>query len=444
MARRKTAPGDTTGVAYHVRTDQGPWTAADPMDVAVSRAKRGRQWRARTRMGLADGSTMTVSRSGATPAIALAALELVISQERQRILAPETSVPTFGELVEWAVDRIDAGRDPNVKSTNSRRTYVGVATRWAGHPVPEADHAVSGPRAHIKRSEPHESAIYSVRIDRLAPADLADEVERIVAAGGSGSLPQLRALWRKATARGIALRFLTTDPAAGIHLPSRSEARGKRVYSNGSARPRDNSLTGEQLVTLRTEVKVRYPRQRLDVSDLIILGSYTGLRIAESNSLRWTDVHLSDKESFLTIEGQVFGAGADRSWEPRVKTDSSRRAVPLPPPAADLLRERQKAARMARAEGRFDGVGAKFVFPAQMGGVPDLATAMKAVRRTLDRAGFPWVTFHTLRRTVERQLMDADADPRVIMAVMGHDPATSWSAYVDRNVDVSGVAGLLR
>lgn len=99
---------------------------------------------------------------------------------------------------------------------------------------------------------------------------------------------------------------------------------------------------------------------------------------------------------------------------------------------------------MARAEGTFDGVGAKFVFPAQMGGVPDLATAMKAVRRTLDRAGFPWVTFHTLRRTVELQLMDADADPRVIMAVMGHDPATSWSAYVDRNVDVSGVAGLLR
>ena len=111
---------------------------------------------------------------------------------------------------------------------------------------------------------------------------------------------------------------------------------------------------------------------------------------------------------------------------------------------ADLLRERQKAARAARDEGTLDGVGAKFVFPAQRGGVPDLATTMKAVRRTLDRAGFPWVTFHTLRRTVERQLMDADADPRVIMAVMGHDPATSWSAYVDRNVDVSGVAGLLR
>lgn len=40
--------------------------------------------------------------------------------------------------------------------------------------------------------------------------------------------------------------------------------------------------------------------------------------------------------------------------------------------------------------------------------------------------------------------MDAGVDARVIMAVMGHDPATSWSAYVDPNVDVTGVATIIR
>lgn len=54
------------------------------------------------------------------------------------------------------------------------------------------------------------------------------------------------------------------------------------------------------------------------------------------------------------------------------------------------------------------------------------------------------MTFHTLRRTVGRQLMDAGVDARVIMAMMGHDPTTSWSAYVDRNVDVSDVATVVR
>src|SRR5699024_5500243 len=86
----------------------------------------------------------------------------------------------------------------------------------------------------------------------------------------------------------------------------------------------------------------------------------------------------------------------------------------------------------------------RFVFPTQSGGVPDTVTARKAVRRKLDRAGFPWATFHTLRRTVERQLMDASVDPRVIMAVMGHDPATSWASYVDhKSVDVDVAATAL-
>jgi hypothetical protein len=78
------------------------------------------------------------------------------------------------------------------------------------------------------------------------------------------------------------------------------------------------------------------------------------------------------------------------------------------------------------------------------GGVPDSVPARKAVRRKLDRAGSPWATFHTMRRTVERQLMDADVDPRVIMAVMGHDPATSWASYVDHeSVDASAAARAL-
>lgn len=206
----------------------------------------------------------------------------------------------------------------------------------------------------------------------------------------------------------------------------------------------NNSLTNPQLATLRDEVTVKHPQQRLDVADLIILGSYTGLRINEANSLRWEDVHLGEEKSFLTVEGQVYGSGANRQWEPLLKRESSRRTVPLPPAAVELLRARQERMRADRRSAKASDPAAKFVFPTQSGGVPDSVTARKAVRRKLDRAGFPWATFHTLRRTVERQLMDANVDPRVIMAVMGHDPATSWASYVDhKSVDVSAAARTL-
>src|SRR5699024_9213831 len=87
---------------------------------------------------------------------------------------------------------------------------------------------------------------------------------------------------------------------------------------------------------------------RLDVGDLIILGSYTGLRINEANSLRWEDVHLGDERSFLTVEGQVYGSGTDRRWEPLLKRESSRRLVPLTPAAVDLLQARKGGAAQAR------------------------------------------------------------------------------------------------
>ncbi|WP_264674035.1 hypothetical protein [Brachybacterium subflavum] len=39
--------------------------------------------------------------------------------------------------------------------------------------------------------------------------------------------------------------------------------------------------------------------------------------------------------------------------------------------------------------------------------------------------------------------MDAGTDPRVMMAIIGHDPATSWAYYTDRRVDVSKAADTL-
>src|SRR5690625_7198940 len=110
MARRKTAPGDITGIRYSIRTDGGPWRAACPTDSTLARAKRGRQWRAQTRMGRPDGTTTKVSRSGLPPAGALAALELLLAAGRRGVLDAEDSVPALGGVSPWAGGGIAQGR----------------------------------------------------------------------------------------------------------------------------------------------------------------------------------------------------------------------------------------------------------------------------------------------------------------------------------------------
>lgn len=178
MSRRKTPPGSTTAVAFHVRTDGGPWRAADPSDPSLSRAKRGRQWRARCRLRLKDGTMTQLSRSAQTPSLAQSALERVVDHERRSFDADD-AVPTLGDLIAWAVERIESGRDPQVKSPNSVSKYLGVARLWTGHPSPADDADSTGARSHIRRAKPQESRVHGIPIDQLTPADLSDELERV-------------------------------------------------------------------------------------------------------------------------------------------------------------------------------------------------------------------------------------------------------------------------
>src|SRR5699024_11391997 len=93
--------------------------------------------------------------------------------------------------------------------------------------------------------------------DILTPAYLAAELER-VASLGAGSLPHLRALWRKATARAIALRHIAIDPAIGLPLPKPASAPANRVYKNGARRPLNNSLTDARSYEHTSELQSRF------------------------------------------------------------------------------------------------------------------------------------------------------------------------------------------
>src|SRR5699024_6835366 len=155
----------------------GPCSAACATEAALARGKRGREWRAQTRMGRPDGTTTKGSRSGLTPAGALAAMELVRAEDRRGILEPADSVPSLGSRVAWVGERIEPGRDPQVKSPSSVLQYASSARLWAGHPAPDLDESSVERRSHIKETVQHESRVRGIRIDRLTPADLADELE---------------------------------------------------------------------------------------------------------------------------------------------------------------------------------------------------------------------------------------------------------------------------
>lgn len=106
------------------------------------------------------------------------------------------------------------------------------------------------------------------------------DLERIATLGAS-SLSYLRALWRNATARCIALRHITIAQAKGRALPKPAEVPSSPDFKNGARRPVNNPLSDAQLTMLRDEVKGRHPSSGSDRQREPLLKRESGRRTAE-------------------------------------------------------------------------------------------------------------------------------------------------------------------
>lgn len=129
-----------------------------------------------------------------------------------------------------------------------------------------------------------------------------------------------------------------------------------------------------------------------DVVD-VLLG--TGFRIGEVLGLRWEDVNFSADPVEVTVNGAVKQRKKQTPdspslvWEPRPKTNKSKRTVSVPTFAADVLHRLyiEKAP------------GAVFVFATSKGTPRSPANVRTRLRRVCG-SSFEGLTPHTLRRTV--------------------------------------------
>lgn len=162
-----------------------------------------------------------------------------------------------------------------------------------------------------------------------------------------------------------------------------------------------------------------------DVADLIALLSVTSARISEALTLTWKDIDLS--------EGQGATAGVHLRG---TKIEHADRTVHLPGWCADVTRRRVQ----------LEGIAASgFAFPARRTGPrPDRRHTTRAIRGLLDRAGFPWASPHTFRRTVATLLDAQRVGLATVAKVLGHaDPSMMTRDYLGRKSDTSAVAELL-
>lgn len=229
--------------------------------------------------------------------------------------------------------------------------------------------------------------IASLKAEGLAPSTIRKE------------LAPVKVMFATAVEDGA----LRSNPAAGRRVNG-----SRRGADEEPAEERAKAMTRAELGTLLSEV----PEEWRLFFELL---AHSGLRISEALGLTWEDVEFGERPR-LVVRRQLF-----RGQLVRLKSDSSRRDVPLSPGVARRL----WVSRRSRGEG-------EPVFPSATG-TPLQASNVR--RRVLEpartRAGLPWVGFHAFRHTCASLLFENGKHIKQVSKWLGHaDAAFTLKTYV--------------
>jgi integrase len=203
----------------------------------------------------------------------------------------------------------------------------------------------------------------------------------------------LRALFADAVEEGV----LRPSPTTGLPVS---------VPNGGDADEPAKAMKRSELARVLEELD---PRWRLFFEFL----AHTGLRISEAIELRWRDLDLSLVPR-LRVRRQLRGGEAVGP-----KTAAGRRTIPLAAGMADRLRV-------------LEGPPDALVFTTTTGRQINRSNLWRDVLRPAgERAGLPWVSFHTFRHTCGSLLFSAGKNVKRVQTWLGHsDPGFTVRTYI--------------
>ncbi|MBO0777338.1 MAG: site-specific integrase [Ktedonobacteraceae bacterium] len=155
---------------------------------------------------------------------------------------------------------------------------------------------------------------------------------------------------------------------------------------------------------------------------LITLAITTGMRKGELLGLRWSDIDLEHRTlqvkrtaTYVAVDG-----GKTRYIETEPKTQSSKRAITLPPFVVDLLHTHRARQLQARRKAGICWKDQDLVFTTAQGNHYCDSLLRNQYARLLRDAMLPRVRFHDLRHSAATILLSLGVNIKVIQELLGH------------------------
>jgi len=251
-----------------------------------------------------------------------------------------------------------------------------------------------------------------LRLQDLRPKHIQDAYATLSQTLKPKTVRQTHVALNQALNLAVEWGLITSNPAARVHLP-RIKQRGKTI------------LTPEEVAHL---LKSTRGSRLFPLWFLLVM---TGARKGEALGLNWSD--LDQGSGNLSIRRQIVRKTGQGLVLEELKTEASRRTIPLGPALLTALREHRTKQLEERVASdwwedapQYQGL----IFTIPYGRPLDPATTWADFQDTLEAAGLPRMTLHALRDTAATSMLLKGVDAKTIAERLGHsDVAMTLRVY---------------
>jgi len=294
-------------------------------------------------------------------------------------------------------DRVDNG----APATDDKMALAAWMARWRETTLAASDRkeATRWLYASLSRKHIEAGVIGPIPLAKLRPSD----VEKLILSLRSAKLAdstirQIYTVLRLGLDGAVRDGLLARNPATSVQRP-------------GVARKEAAHLDPQRV----TQLLVAAETSRYHTALLLI--ATTGLRRGEALALRWSDTDLDAgvlrvRETVQRIEGKLSTG--------EVKTDRSRRTIPLSPAIVALLRRHRVAQLEERMRAANQWAETGLVFTTELGSVVEPRNLLRVVEAAARRIGLDGVGAHTLRHSAATAWLEAGVHIKQVSDLLGH------------------------
>lgn len=258
------------------------------------------------------------------------------------------------------------------------------------------------------------------RLREVTVGNVDHFIKAVAGRNGRATAKTCRTCLSQMFALAVRHDVLRTNPVDGV-----SELPGPKRVSR--------ALTDDEAADLLEKLRADHLAVAHGLPDLALFMLGTGCRIGEALALLMDDVTLDAVEDTGTVH--IRATMTDRGRQETTKTRTGDRVLPVPAHVVRMFRR-----RLADPEIATDVCA----FPTVKGHMWDTSNVAAHLRRAFNRAGYPWVSSHTFRKTVATRLDAAGFSARQAADQLGHAQVSmTTDVYYGRKMATPAIAEAL-